>query len=172
MDHGFGFNRTSTEADHLRRDDLQRSLADIVATGGNLLLNVGPRGEDATIPDAQLTRLDWLAAWSPVIRTALQGTRPWVRPRATTPEGLEVRFTAVGERVWALCWPAADADLPTAVTLPVRLTPTSSVGLFDATRGDITRLSTEEVDGGVRLALPAGVGAPPVVVALDGVTAA
>ena len=45
------------------RDELLWMLTDIAAKGGNLLLNVGPRGVDAQIPDEQLTRLEWLAEW-------------------------------------------------------------------------------------------------------------
>jgi alpha-L-fucosidase len=111
MDHGFGYNRTSTEADHITRADLLRSLVDIVAKGGNLLLNVGPRGEDATIPDEQLVRLGWLAEWMSTNGSALQDTRPWVRPGDITPEGDEVRYTARGDTVWSFRWrPDDDAD--------------------------------------------------------------
>lgn len=160
MDQGFGYNRSSTEADHLSRDDLLGSVVDIVATGGNLLLNVGPRGADATIPDAQLTRLDWMAEFAPTTRTALQGTRPWVRPRATTPEGVEVRFTAHGDRVWALC-SAEHRD----VTLPVRATATTAVSALDG-----SALGFEATSAGIRVTLPASE-QPIVAVALDGVTA-
>ena len=47
-----------------RSEDLLWSLVDIAAKGGNLLLNVGPRGADATIADAQLRRLDWLGEFT------------------------------------------------------------------------------------------------------------
>ena len=169
MDGGFGYNRSSTEADHLGRDDLVRSIADIASTGGNLLLNVGPRGADATIPDAQIRRLDWLADWAPVLRTAVQGTRPWTTPRATTPEGIEVRFTARGDRVWALCWPADPAaPLPSSVTLPLRATPRTAAIALDG-----AALAVAVVGDGIRVDLPAGTerGDDVVAVALDHVTA-
>lgn len=63
MDQGFGYNRFSTEDDYLSRDELIGSVVGTVARGGNLLLNVGPRGVDAQIPAEQLERLDWLARW-------------------------------------------------------------------------------------------------------------
>jgi alpha-L-fucosidase len=81
MDQGFGYNRTSAEADHIGHDDLLRSLVDITATGGNLLLNVGARGDDATIPDAQVRRLDWLADFSAT--TAAGPSRACGRPSAS-----------------------------------------------------------------------------------------
>lgn len=153
MDQGFGFNHTSTEADHLSRSDLLGSLADIVATGGNLLLNVGPRGSDATIPDAQCRRLDWLAAAAPVTAAALQDTRPWVRAGASTPEGPEVRFTARGDRVWAT-WSAGDNDhRPGAVTLPLRSTPMTTTVDVEG-----RPLAAVESAAGLRVDVPPGVG--------------
>jgi alpha-L-fucosidase len=66
----------SSERDFLTRDDLLWSFVDIIAKGGNLLLNVGPRGEDATIPDEQLRRLEWLGEFTSEHGDALFGTRP------------------------------------------------------------------------------------------------
>lgn len=148
MDRGFGYNRTSTEADHLDRDEMIASLADVVATGGNLLLNVGPRGEDAQIPDAQLRRLEWLAELAPTTAAALQDTRPWIVPTTTTPEGATVRFTARGRSVWALIERSATAGV---VTLPVASTPTTRVRDADG-----APLSFEPIGTGLRVTLPAG----------------
>ena len=61
MDRSFGYNAQSCPEDFLTRDELLGTLADVNAKGGNLLLNVGPRGMDAAIPDEQQVRLDWLA---------------------------------------------------------------------------------------------------------------
>jgi alpha-L-fucosidase len=100
MDHSFGYNRMSTGSDFLTRADLLWSFVDIVAKGGNLLLNVGPRGEDATIPDEQLLRLDWLAAFTSEHGEALFDTRPSDDDganngdvRTTTRDGRAYRFT-------------------------------------------------------------------------------
>jgi alpha-L-fucosidase len=100
IDKSFGFNRNSEPEHFLRRDELVAMVADIAAKGGNLLLNVGPRGEDAQIPDEQLQRLRWLGEWTAAVGDALYDTRPWIRPSATTVEGHELRFTARGEDVF------------------------------------------------------------------------
>ena len=99
MDHSFGFNRMSTEDDFITRPDLLWSFVDIVAKGGNLLLNVGPRGEDATIPDEQLRRLEWLATFTSEHGDALFDTRPSDDAganggdvRTTTRDGRSYRF--------------------------------------------------------------------------------
>jgi alpha-L-fucosidase len=60
MDGGFGYNAFTPPDAYIGRDDLLGSLDDVVTKGGNLLLNVGPRGEDAQIPEIQLERLRWL----------------------------------------------------------------------------------------------------------------
>jgi len=81
MDHSFGFNRASTDEHFIGHDELITMHADVVAKGGNLLLNVGPRGEDASIPEPQLERLEWLADWTAAGGSTVFGSRPWVRPR-------------------------------------------------------------------------------------------
>jgi alpha-L-fucosidase len=60
MDKSFGYNRASTDEDFLPRADLLACLDDVVAKNGNLLINVGPRGADGTIPEPQMARLRWL----------------------------------------------------------------------------------------------------------------
>ncbi|MFN8037641.1 MAG: alpha-L-fucosidase [Acidimicrobiales bacterium] len=140
MDRSFGYNASSTADDLIGHDELLWLLADTVAKGGNLLLNVGPRGVDATIPDEQLTRLQWLADWLPAHGAAVLATRPWVVAGDATAEGRPLRYTARGSTVFALVGgepdPAAagDADFPggdpgvAPITLAeVEATPTTTV---------------------------------------------
>lgn len=113
MDHSFGYNAQSRPEDFIPRDELLWSLVDITAKGGNLLLNVGPRGVDAQIPDEQVTRLDWLAGFFGARPAALAGTRPWVRPGTTTPDGIPLRYTARDDLVHAVvARPASTLRLP------------------------------------------------------------
>ncbi|MGZ4726661.1 MAG: alpha-L-fucosidase [Acidimicrobiales bacterium] len=111
IDRSFGHNEASGEELFLGRAELVWSLADIVAKGGNLLLNVGPRGVDATIAEAQTRRLDWLASFTAAAGEALFATRPWVHPSgaitsmpgsAGGPVVAEVRYTARDTTVFAL----------------------------------------------------------------------
>jgi alpha-L-fucosidase len=104
IDHSFGHNRASGEEHFLPAGELLWSLADIASKGGNLLLNVGPRGEDATIAPAQLLRLDWLASFTAENGTALYGTRPWVHCEGSSP-GAEFRYTARDRDVFAFVRP-------------------------------------------------------------------
>ncbi|MFF8710720.1 alpha-L-fucosidase [Streptomyces sp. NPDC015184] len=66
---GAGHNRAAPPGSFLRREELEALVRD-TAADGNLLLTVGPRGEDATIPAEQRLRLDWLAECSGRFRTA------------------------------------------------------------------------------------------------------
>jgi alpha-L-fucosidase len=102
IDKSFGYNRASREEDFLSERELIHSLADIVSKNGNLLLNVGPRGEDAAIPEPQLRRLVWLGAWLRTSGEAVYGTRPWSRAEGRTREGPAVRFTAKERTVYAI----------------------------------------------------------------------
>jgi alpha-L-fucosidase len=64
-----------------------------VAKNGNLLLNVGPRGEDAQIPSEQIARLKGFGAWLKANGEGIYGTRPWTRFDGKTRCGVDVRFT-------------------------------------------------------------------------------
>ena len=92
----FGYNRADREEDHESPTELVRSFIDTVSKNGNLLLNVGPRGEDAGIPDPQRTRLEALGGWLRDNGEAIYETRPWVDAESTTGDGIPVRFTPQG----------------------------------------------------------------------------
>jgi alpha-L-fucosidase len=89
----FGYNREEPDSSYLDPDELVRMFVDVVARGGNLLLNVGPTAA-GDIPWIQAQRLLALGWWLRTNGPAIYGTRPWVRSDGTTAEGHEVRFTA------------------------------------------------------------------------------
>ena len=53
MSASFGFNRADREEHYEGKAELVRSFIDTVSKNGNLLINVGPRGEDGEIPAPQ-----------------------------------------------------------------------------------------------------------------------
>ncbi len=101
MSHSFGFNRADTDADYESVEALVHSFIDTVAKNGNLLLNVGPRGEDAQIPAPQIERLRAFGAWLAANGDGIYGTRPWKRAEGKTAHGERVRFTAKDGAVYA-----------------------------------------------------------------------
>ncbi|MBS0275328.1 MAG: alpha-L-fucosidase, partial [Proteobacteria bacterium] len=94
MSHSFGFNRADTDSDYESVETLVHSFIGTVAKNGNLLLNIGPRGEDAQIPAPQIARLRGFGDWLRANGEAIYGTRPWLRAEGKTAEGGRVRFTA------------------------------------------------------------------------------
>ncbi|MBB6733814.1 alpha-L-fucosidase [Cohnella zeiphila] len=98
----FGYNRNEREADYASFEDLLSDFADAVSKNGNLLLNVGPRGEDAQIPDEQLSRLSQFGNWLKRNGEAVYGTRPWTRAEAVTETGEAVRFTHKGDKLYLM----------------------------------------------------------------------
>jgi alpha-L-fucosidase len=94
MSHSFGYNRRDTDADYESVTSLVHGFIDAVSKNGNLLLNVGPRGVDAQIPEEQVARLKGFGAWLKANGEAIYGTRPWSRAEGRTTDGCNVRFTA------------------------------------------------------------------------------
>jgi alpha-L-fucosidase len=163
MDESFGYNAFSGPEDFIAHDDLLWLLTDIVAKGGNLLLNVGPRGVDAQIPDEQAARLRWLGEWVRPNREALAGTRPWVTAGTTVAGDHPIRYTAAGDSVFAFV-----RDPSGTFTLPdVRATPTTAVETIDG-----TPLPWNETRSGIEVELLASPSGPkPVVLVLRRVEA-
>ncbi len=130
-DKSFAYNERSRPQDFLTRRELLEALIDAAAKGGNLLLNVGPRGVDATIPEAQLTRPEWLGEFMAHHERALVGTRPWVVAGSTTADGSWLRYTARGEHVFAFVDAAAGS---TSITLrEVAASASTTVTALDGT---------------------------------------
>jgi len=77
-----------------------RSFIDTVSKNGNLLLNIGPRGEDAQIPREQIARLTDFGAWLKANGEGIYGTRPWTRFDGKTRCGMEVRFTTKADALY------------------------------------------------------------------------
>jgi alpha-L-fucosidase len=97
----FGYNQMETDAQLLSAKDIIHLLINCVAKGGNLLLNVGPRG-DGTLCPMQVERLRAVGAWLKTNGEAIYGTRPWRIAEAQTKDGRQVRFTSKGDTVYAI----------------------------------------------------------------------
>ncbi|MCP3984821.1 MAG: alpha-L-fucosidase [bacterium] len=148
MDKSFGYNRTSRPEDFLSKEDLIHSLIDIVSKNGNLLLNVGPRGEDAQIPELQLERLRWLGEFLDENGDGIYETRPWIRAEGTTREGIPVRFTQKGETVYAFLLGRPAGDTVTFVDLPM------PEGAILRWLGEAPLAGVERLGSDVRVPLP------------------
>ncbi len=81
-------------------------LVDIVAKGGNFLLNIGP-GPDGRFDPTAVSRLREMGDWMAVNGRAIHGTRPLPPYK----EG-SVCFTARGDRVYAVVLPEDGKETP------------------------------------------------------------
>ncbi len=109
----FGYNRMEHEGTFPTVDDNIWMLADIVARGGNLLLNVGPSA-DGQIPMAQVVRLTALGWWLRINGDAIYGTT--AGGTGTTGDGRPVGFTHRGTTTFAIVKgaPAGEVRFPGA----------------------------------------------------------
>ena len=144
----FGFNRAEDDSSYLSSAALIEMLVDIVARGGNFLLNVGPTGI-GRVPWAQAERLRAVGEWLAVNGEAIFGTRPWEPSAAMNPDGLRVRFTSKASTIYAIL-----LDLPTSRDVVI---PELSLHHDTVVRqlGHDTDLAANPVDSsGVRVTLP------------------
>ena len=163
MDRSFGYNASSGPGDFVSRDDLLWEFTDAIAKGGNLLLNVGPRGVDASIPAEQADRLGWMGEHVRLNGEAIVAARPWAVSGSATPEGSDLRYTARADAVFAFL-----RNLGTRATLAdVRSTPLTRVDRLDG-----GAVSWRDEQAGLVLEFGVAVRTgDPIVVALRGVEA-
>jgi alpha-L-fucosidase len=106
----FGYNHRETDASLMSAEAIIHLLVDCVAHGGNLLLNVGPRGDGSLCP-MQVARLQAVGRWLRTNGEAIYGTRPWTIASAKAVDGRDVRFTTKGDELYAIALAANDAPL-------------------------------------------------------------
>ncbi|MFL6206750.1 MAG: alpha-L-fucosidase [Acidimicrobiales bacterium] len=142
----FGYNRQEDESSYLSAFQLVRMFVDIVANGGNLLLNVGPNA-DGTIPFVQAQRLLALGWWLRGNGDAIYGTRPWSRTDGETGDGLDVRYTARADEVFAIVCGTPDTNV-------VELDLAPATGATVHLLGHDAALPWEPTVSGCRVVLP------------------
>ncbi len=109
----FGYNQMETDSQLMSAEAIVHLLINCVANGGNLLLNVGPRG-DGTLCPMQVKRLRDVGTWLRAHGDAIYGTKPWRITEAATKDGRQVRFTRKGNTLYALVLDGSDKPLELA----------------------------------------------------------
>lgn len=100
MGESFGYNRNENLDSYQTGESLVHQLIDIVAKGGNLLLNIGPAA-DGTIPVIMQERLHEIGSWLKVNGSAIYGSRKWAKAPAYTKEST-LYFTQKGKNLNAI----------------------------------------------------------------------
>jgi alpha-L-fucosidase len=148
LGNSFGYNAQEIAADMLTGRELIHMLADVVSKNGNLLINVGPKG-DGSIPDMQKRPLLELGEWLKGNGEAIYETRSWIRSEGTTLENKPVRFTQKDDCLYAIIIDECIGECLTITDVPIQ--DTSSIHLLGS---DVGNLRWERNEGGVRITLP------------------
>lgn len=82
-----GYRRTLALADVLSTDEVVRTLVQVVALGGNLLLNVGPTADGRIVPVFE-ERLRQIGCWLDLNGDAIFGTHPWTYQNDTPAQNI------------------------------------------------------------------------------------
>jgi alpha-L-fucosidase len=115
----FGYNRNENLEQYASSRELIHQFVDIVARGGNLLLNIGPAA-DGSIPVIMQQRLKELGDWLRVNGEGIYGTRAWNK---STRQDATQFFTRKGNDLylivtkWKDKWNISDIQRPSEVRL-------------------------------------------------------
>jgi alpha-L-fucosidase len=101
----FGYNRMENPDNYMTSDALIDMLVAKVASGGNLLLDIGPTA-DGLIPVIMQQRLLEMGVWLKVNGEAIYGTQPWENAPSAGKDQT-VFYTGKGSDLYVICtrWP-------------------------------------------------------------------
>lgn len=150
----YGYLREEEENDAYKSStELIHLLCDVVSKNGNLLLNIGPRG-DGTIPEGMRKRLRAMGAWLATNGKAIYGTRPWATWGEESDEH-DLRFTAKDDHLYVIAltqptgpiefsWPD---DLPSPKIESVRLLGSEKKVAWETPESSVRIIPPENVGG-------------------------
>tara|TARA_R110000737_G_scaffold291360_2_gene298003 strand:+ start:11341 stop:12084 length:744 start_codon:yes stop_codon:yes gene_type:complete len=107
MGHSFAYNRNETDEDYISRDGIVAMLARSACFNGNVLLNVGPRG-DTIIPPGQASRLEAVGEWLNTVGVGVQDTRSVELPERES-GGVAIGATRNGNKLYIHLFGVPDA---------------------------------------------------------------
>lgn len=100
MGESFGYNRNENLEVYRTSEELVHQFIDIVARGGNLLLNIGPTA-DGRIPVIMQQRLHDMGSWLKVNGEAIYGSRRWEKSPQYG-KNTQLYFTKKGKDLFAV----------------------------------------------------------------------
>ncbi|BEI89659.1 uncharacterized protein CcaverHIS019_0210210 [Cutaneotrichosporon cavernicola] len=125
--YSFGYNKETRDDEYRTPTDLIHTLIDIVAKGGNFLLNIGPRA-DGSIPTAVETILRAIGKWLGINGRALYSTQPFPLVPEIEAPGVNVRITRSSEALYLISLEKPGPRF--AIRAPLPILPTDKVFLL------------------------------------------
>lgn len=116
--HSFGYNKDTKDEEYRSAEDVVHSLVDIVAKGGNFLLNIGPRA-DGSIPKAQSEPLREAGEWLKLNGRAIYDTTPFEPYPEHNAAGVHVEFTRKPDAFYIISLKKPGRTLAISAPLPV-----------------------------------------------------
>ncbi|CAL8071071.1 unnamed protein product [Orchesella dallaii] len=110
--HAWTYRRIARLSDFLTREELISTIVQMVACGGNILVNVEPTKE-GTIAVIMEERLLQMGAWLGINGEAIYGSVPWTRQRDTVAKGVWYTTNKDKSKVYAMVlnWPGTKITL-------------------------------------------------------------
>ncbi|KAI0467354.1 glycoside hydrolase family 29 protein [Xylaria cf. heliscus] len=99
--YSYGYNAATPDEAYMNASTLVRTLVDVVAKNGNLLLDIGPRA-DGSIVQAEVDNLREAGRWIRSHGEAIFNTTYWFVRSEVLGEGVNVRFTQTDEAFYIL----------------------------------------------------------------------
>ncbi|KAJ2967921.1 hypothetical protein NUW58_g10336 [Xylaria curta] len=107
--YSYGYNAATPDEAYMNASTLVRTLVDVVAKNGNLLLDIGPRA-DGSIVQAEVDSLREAGRWIRSHGEAIFNTTYWFVQSEVLGEGLNVRFTQTDDAFYILFLEKPDMD--------------------------------------------------------------
>lgn len=112
----FGYNRNENLEQYASSKELIHQLIKVVASGGNLLLNIGPNA-DGSIPVIMQQRLKDIGDWLKVNDKAIYNTRPLINKPVIADSS--IHFTSNNKTVYSIATQWKNSLVITNIEKPV-----------------------------------------------------
>lgn len=114
----FGFSTATPPSSYRNASDVIDMLVDIVAKGGNLLLNIGPRGDGSLVKE-QIEPLIEVGKWLETNGRAIFGTRPFPLLPEVHEDDLQVFITRTEDALYLISIRDLNEEMNIPAPLPI-----------------------------------------------------
>ncbi|KAK7954324.1 glycoside hydrolase family 29 protein [Apiospora saccharicola] len=152
--YSYGYNRATPDGAYMNASTVVRTLVDMVAKNGNLLLDIGPRA-DGSLVQAEVDNLREAGRWIHAHGEAIFNTTYWFVQSEIAGGGPEVRFTQTESAFYILFLerPPVSEGGVVKVSAPVPILPGDQVSLLAVEGGESLLWSVSGEGGDSQLSI-------------------